>query len=45
MEALKLARCDDILEKFETREKTIIGSKGVHLSGGEIQRLRLAKQL
>ena len=45
MEALKLARCDDILEKFETREKTIIGSKGVHLSGGEIQRIAIARAI
>ena len=33
MEALKLARCEDILDKFPDRENTLIGAKGVHLSG------------
>lgn len=34
MEAIKQARCEDILEKFPDKEKTLIGSEGVHLSGG-----------
>lgn len=45
MEAMHLAQCDDILEKFEDRENTIIGSKGVHLSGGEVQRLTIARAI
>lgn len=43
LEALHLAQCDDILDKFKERENTIIGSKGVHLSGGEIQRIAVAR--
>lgn len=45
MEAMKLARCEDILDKFPGREKTRIGSKGVHLSGGEIQRIAIARAI
>ena len=45
MNALRLARCEDILAKFPEREKTIIGSKGVHLSGGEIQRVAIARAI
>lgn len=45
MDALKSARCMDILDKFETRENTIIGSKGVHLSGGEVQRIAIARAI
>ena len=45
MTALRLARCEDILAKFPEREKTIIGSKGVHLSGGEIQRVAIARAI
>lgn len=43
MEALELASCMDILDKFPERENTLVGSKGVHLSGGEVQRLALAR--
>lgn len=45
MAALKAARCDDILNKFDSRENTVIGSKGVHLSGGEIQRISIARAI
>ncbi|UTC67322.1 MULTISPECIES: ABC transporter ATP-binding protein [unclassified Treponema] len=45
MNALRLARCEDILAKFEKREHTLIGSKGVHLSGGEIQRVAIARAI
>lgn len=45
MKALKLAMCDSILDKFEKRENTIIGSKGVHLSGGEVQRIAIARAI
>ena len=45
MEALHLAQCDEILDKFADRENTLIGSKGVHLSGGEIQRIAIARAI
>lgn len=43
MEALHLAQCDKILDKLEMREHTVIGVKGVHLSGGEVQRIAIAR--
>ena len=45
LEALKLAQCDDILDKFREREHTVIGSKGVYLSGGETQRIAIARAI
>lgn len=45
MRALELARCNDILDKFSDRENTIIGSKGVYLSGGEKQRIAIARAI
>lgn len=45
LNALHTARCDDILKKFPERENTCIGSTGVHLSGGEIQRICIARAL
>ena len=43
LNALKLAGCKSILDKFSERENTIIGSKGVYLSGGEKQRIGIAR--
>ncbi len=45
MKALEAAQCSDILDKFETREDTMIGAKGVHLSGGEVQRIAIARAI
>lgn len=45
MSALHLAQCDDILAKFSDREKTLIGARGVHLSGGEVQRIAIARAI
>lgn len=45
MEAMKRARCEEILDKFPDRENTLIGSKGVHLSGGEKQRIAIARAM
>lgn len=45
LEALNAAQCDSILDKFPDRENTVIGSKGVHLSGGEIQRIAIARAI
>ena len=43
MQALKDAQCMDIIEKFPDGVNTIIGSKGVYVSGGESQRLSIAR--
>ncbi len=43
MEALHLAQCDDIIEKLPDGINTIIGSKGTYLSGGEGQRINIAR--
>lgn len=45
LEALKNANCNDILDKFPERENTIIGSKGAYLSGGEKQRIAIARAI
>lgn len=45
MEALHLAGCDSIIEKFKDGENTIIGSEGVYLSGGEKQRMAIARAI
>ena len=42
-EALKIARCDDIIEKLPNGINAVIGTKGVYLSGGEQQRLTIAR--
>ena len=43
MAALKNAQCDDILEKLPDGMDTVIGTKGVYLSGGEQQRSAIAR--
>lgn len=45
LEALHLAGCDELIAKFPLREKTIIGAKGVFLSGGEKQRIAIARAI
>lgn len=45
MAALKSAQCMDIIEKFPQGVNTIIGSKGVYLSGGEAQRIAVARAM
>lgn len=45
LEVLKLAGCNPILDKFEDKENTVIGSQGVYLSGGEKQRLAIARAM
>ena len=39
--ALKAAQCMDIIEKFPAGIHTVIGTKGVYLSGGEQQRIAI----
>lgn len=43
MKALKDAQCMDIIEKFPDGVNTMIGSKGIYVSGGEAQRLSIAR--
>lgn len=43
--ALKDAQCDDIIAKFPDGVNTIIGSKGTYVSGGEAQRLSIARAM
>lgn len=43
MAALKAAQCMDIIEKFPDGADTVIGTKGVYLSGGEQQRIAIAR--
>lgn len=43
LNALKLAQCMDIIEKFPDGVNTVIGSRGVYLSGGEMQRIAIAR--
>lgn len=43
LSALHDAQCDDILQKLPQGMHTQVGSKGVYLSGGEQQRLALAR--
>lgn len=45
MAALKAAQCMDIVEKFPDGVNTIIGSQGIYLSGGETQRLTVARAM
>ncbi len=43
MEALHQAQCDDIIAKLPQGIDTIIGTKGTYLSGGEQQRVAIAR--
>ena len=45
MTAMNLAGCSSILDKFSEREQTQIGTKGVYLSGGEKQRIAIARAI
>lgn len=43
LNALRAAQCMDIIEKFPDGVNTVIGSRGVYLSGGEMQRIAIAR--
>ena len=43
--ALRAAQCMDIIEKFPDGVHTVIGSQGIYLSGGEMQRLAIARAM
>lgn len=45
MNALKAAQCMDIVEKFPEGVHTLIGTRGVYLSGGEQQRIAIARAM
>ena len=45
MAALEAAQCADIVEKLPEGLDTVYGAAGAHLSGGEMQRLMLARAI
>lgn len=45
MRAMKFAQLDKMIEDFPKKEKTIVGERGVKLSGGEKQRVSIARAI
>lgn len=45
MQALETAQCTDIIEKLPQGIHTVIGAKGIYLSGGEQQRISIARAI
>ncbi len=45
MKAIKFAQLDRIIKEFPNKEKTIVGERGVKLSGGEKQRVSIARAI
>ncbi|EFL44390.1 ABC transporter, ATP-binding protein [Fannyhessea vaginae PB189-T1-4] len=45
MAAMSAAGLDSVINKLENRENTLIGTKGVYLSGGETQRVAIARAI
>lgn len=43
LRALKIARCDEFIDKFKDAYDVVIGAEGVNLSGGEKQRVSIAR--
>lgn len=44
-DAMSQAGCNELIKKFPQGEHTVIGSKGVFLSGGEKQRIAIARAI
>ena len=44
MGAVKAARCEDIIKKMPQGLDTVVGTKGVYLSGGECRELHWPEQ-
>ncbi len=45
MAAVKSANCSDIISRFPRGLDTMIGTKGIYLSGGEVQRIAIARAI
>ncbi|MCR5565900.1 MAG: ABC transporter ATP-binding protein/permease [Clostridiales bacterium] len=45
MEALRKAQCSDIIERLPDGIHTVLGSRGTYLSGGEQQRIAIARTM
>ena len=45
LEALKKAQCMDIIERLPEGINTVLGTKGTYLSGGEQQRIAIARAM
>lgn len=45
LQAARAAQCDDIIAKFPHGLDTVVGAHGVYLSGGECQRIALARAI
>ncbi|MCW4019598.1 MAG: ABC transporter ATP-binding protein/permease [Candidatus Bathyarchaeota archaeon] len=43
--AAKAAQCDEFINRLPDKYNTVIGAKGVHLSGGEQQRIAIARAI
>jgi ABC-type multidrug transport system fused ATPase/permease subunit len=41
----KLANADEFIEKFPERYNTVVGDRGIRLSGGQLQRIALARAM
>lgn len=45
IEAIKFAQLNEIIKNFPKKEKTIVGERGIKLSGGEKQRVSIARAI